>query len=148
MQQFGSHWMDYHEIWYLNILRQYVEKIQANSNVTRIMGTLHEDLCIFIIISRSIIVRIRNFQAKVVEKINTLILCSIPFLPENRADYGIMWKNIVDPDRTQMATRWMGFGCWISKATDTFLEYVTVISFPQQQWLHERSSRLRLYANF
>jgi hypothetical protein len=35
--------MDYREIVYLSILRKYPEKIQTNSNVTGIMGTLHED---------------------------------------------------------------------------------------------------------
>ena len=29
--------------------------------------------------------------------------------------------------------------CWIAKATDTYSEHVIVISFPQQQWLHERA---------
>jgi hypothetical protein len=31
---------------------------------------------------------------------------------------------------------------WITKATDTYSEYVIVISFPLQQWLRERSSIL------
>ena len=30
-------------------------------------------------------------------------------------------------------------------ATDTHSEFVTLIAFPQQQWLQERSSTLRLY---
>ena len=43
------------------------------------------------------------FHTKVVEKIQTHILCSVtsPSLPENRAIYE-MWKNIVQPDRSQM----------------------------------------------
>ena len=28
---------------------------------------------------------------------------------------------------------------WISKATNTHSEYIRLASFPQQQWLHERS---------
>jgi hypothetical protein len=28
MEQIGSHWTDFHEIWYLNIFRKTVEKIQ------------------------------------------------------------------------------------------------------------------------
>jgi len=28
-------------------------------------------------------------------------------------------------------------------ATDTYSEYVILIAFPQQQWLHERPSMLR-----
>jgi hypothetical protein len=30
MQQLGSNWMDFHEIWYLSIIRIYVEKIQVS----------------------------------------------------------------------------------------------------------------------
>ena len=35
------------------------------------------------------------FQTEVVEKIKTYILCSINFFfPENRAVYGVKWKNV------------------------------------------------------
>jgi len=43
MEQFGSQWTDFHEIWYLRILRKSVEKIHVSLNLTRITGTLHED---------------------------------------------------------------------------------------------------------
>ena len=52
---------------------------------------------------------------------------------ENRAAYDIMWKNIVELDRPQMTIRPMRFACWITKATNTHLEYVTLIAFPLQQ---------------
>jgi len=42
------------------------------------------------------------YQAKVVEKIKTHFLCNDFFFFENRAVYGIMWKNILEPDRLQM----------------------------------------------
>ena len=34
---------------------------------------------------------------------------------------------------------------WITKATDTHLDYVVLIAFPRQQWFHERASMLCLY---
>ena len=34
----------------------------------------------------------------------------------------------------------MYIACWISKATNTLLEYVILIDFPLQQLLHKRSS--------
>ena len=37
----------------------------------------------------------------------------------------------------------MRFACWITKATDTHSEYLTLIAFPLQQRLHERASMLR-----
>jgi len=33
--------------------------------------------------------------------------------------------------------------CWMPKATNTPSEYVTLIAFPHQQWLHERAPMLR-----
>jgi hypothetical protein len=32
--------------------------------------------------------------------------------------------------------------CWVTKATDTHSEYVTLIAFPGQQWLQEHTSML------
>jgi hypothetical protein len=37
----------------------------------------------------------------------------------------------------------MRFACWITKATDTYSEYVTLVAFPRQQWLRQRATRLR-----
>jgi hypothetical protein len=63
--------------------------------------------------------------------------------PENGAAYEIMKKNIVEPGRPQMTVWRVRFACWIPKATKTHSEYVTLIPFPLQQWLHERASLLR-----
>ena len=56
-----------------------------------------------------------------------------------------MWKNIVQPDRSEMTIRRMRIACWITKATNTHsvYEYVIIIIFPLQQWLLERASSLR-----
>ena len=45
------------------------------------------------------------FQVEVIEKLETHILCSLTFFPENLAVHEIMWKNIVERGRTQM-TKW------------------------------------------
>jgi len=37
----------------------------------------------------------------------------------------------------------MRIACWMPKATDTHSEYVTIIAYPLQHWLHERASMLR-----
>jgi len=37
--------------------------------------------------------------------------------------------------------------CWILKATNTHLDYVIIIVFPLQQWLHESASILRYTHN-
>jgi hypothetical protein len=37
----------------------------------------------------------------------------------------------------------MRITCWVPKATNTHAEYVILIAFPLQHWLHERGSVLR-----
>jgi hypothetical protein len=54
-----------------------------------------------------------------------------------------MWKSIVQPDRPQITIWRMRIACWVPKATNTHSEYVIIIAFPPQQWLHERSTLLR-----
>ena len=44
-------------------------------------------------------------------------------------------------------TRRMRIACWMSKDKNTPSEYVKLIAFPRQQWLHERASVLR-YTSF
>jgi len=51
--------------------------------------------------------------------------------------------NIVEPGRQQMTVRHMRIACWIPKAADRQSEYVILIAFPLQQWLHERATVLR-----
>jgi len=51
------------------------------------------------------------FQTKVVQKIQTHILCSITFFSENRAVYEMKWENIVEPDWPQMTIWRMRIAC-------------------------------------
>jgi hypothetical protein len=72
------------------------------------------------IISSSVLVKMRNVAPKFVEKIkkNTLIMFN-NFLSENRAIYEIPWKNMVEIGRPQMGVWLMRLACWISKATNS-----------------------------
>ena len=83
------------------------------------------------------------FQTKVVEKIKTHFLCSVTLFSENRAVSEIMWKNVVQSDRPQMTIWRMRIACWITNATDTHSEYVTIIAFPRREWFCERASVIR-----
>jgi hypothetical protein len=65
------------------------------------MGTLHEDLGIFVK-SCSIILTVRNIADKFVEKIKTHVRYLINFF-ENGAAYEMTLKNIVQPDRSHVA---------------------------------------------
>jgi len=52
-------------------------------------------------------------------------------------------KKIVQPSGPQMTIRRILIACWIPKATNTHSQYVILIAFPLQQWLHDRASLLR-----
>jgi len=39
-------------------------------------------------------------------------------------------------------TQHMCIACWITKVTDTHTQYLILIAFPWQQWLHECASML------
>ena len=53
-----------------------------------------------------------------------------------------MWKNIVEPSRSQMKIRRMDITCWIPKATDTSSKYVIPSAFPFQPSLFEGTRML------
>ena len=90
VEQLGSHWTDFHEVWYWNILRKSVQKIQVSLKPERVVATLHEDLCSFMIVSRGITRRMGNVLDKIVEKIRTHILCSVTLFSENPGVYDII----------------------------------------------------------
>jgi hypothetical protein len=77
------------------------------------------------------------------ENQNTHFMLNNIFFFENRAVYGMMWRNIVEPDAQQMTIWRMCFACLLPTATNTHSEYITRFAFPLQQWLHEDASRLR-----
>ena len=123
-------------------------KLKFHLNRTTITGTLHEDRCAFMVISRSVLLRMRNVSDKsCAESRNTYFMFSNFFFPENHAVYEIMWKNVVHSDRPQMGNRIrrMRFACWITKATNTHSQYVILIAFPLQQWSHKHASILPVH---
>jgi hypothetical protein len=66
---------------------------------------------------------------------------------ENRTVYEIMWKTIVQPNRSQVTTRGKRIACWILKATNKHSEYVITIVFPLEQRLYELPSILLLHTH-
>jgi hypothetical protein len=65
-------------------------------------GTLHEDICTFIIISRSVLLKMRDVPDKrCTGNQNTHFYVQTRFT-ENRSGYKMMWKNVVEPDRPHM----------------------------------------------
>jgi hypothetical protein len=78
------------------------------------------------------------FHTKFVQKIKTHFAFNDFFL-ENRAVYDKTGKNTVERGRPQMTTWSKRIGCY--KYTHTGC--VILITFPLQQWLHERAWVLR-----
>ena len=106
-----------------------------------ITGTLHEDQYQFMIISRSVLLIKRNVSDKRCRGIKTHILFSVTFFFKSYVY--IMWKHTVDPDRPQTTVWRMRIACWMTKAADTYLEYVIFVAFLLHQWLHDYASMLR-----
>jgi hypothetical protein len=48
----------------------------------------------------------------------------------------------LEPDRIQVTIWRMRIAYWIPKAINILSEYVTLIAFALQQWLHQRASML------
>jgi hypothetical protein len=94
----------------------------------------------FFIVSRSVLLRTKNVSDKSCrENHNTFMLS---FSLENPAVYEIVWENTVESNRPQITVWRMRIVCWIPKSTNTYSEYVFLITFPLQRWLHERASLL------
>jgi len=65
-----------------------------------------------------------------------------------------LWDNVggvgvgeVQLGRPQLTIWRIRIACWITKAINTHPQYVTLIAFPLQQWLHKRASMLRYTHN-
>ena len=130
--------------WNLIIFRKSVEKIQFSLKSDNNNGTLHEDLCTFMIISRWIIFRMRNVSCKTLEEIKTHILCSVTFVFKSCR----LWDNMEKYGKARQTTddiiiRRMRFTSRITKATNTHSTYVILIALPRQEWLRERVSMVR-----
>jgi hypothetical protein len=54
----------------------------------------------------------------------------------------VMWKNILQPAVNDSIRR-MLFACWITKAANTYSEFLILVCFPSQKWLLERALVLR-----
>jgi hypothetical protein len=79
VEQLGSHCTDFHKISCLNIFPKSLEKIKVSLKSDKNNGTLYEYQHIFMIISHSFLLRMRNVLAIIVEKIKTGMLFSIIF---------------------------------------------------------------------
>jgi hypothetical protein len=102
------------------------------------MGNLHEKRYTFLIISRPILLSMRNISDASCREKSKQTFFSFKSCR--------LWDNCkytVQPGRQHMIIWRMRIGRWIPKATNPHLENVIFIAFLLQQWLHERASVLR-----
>ena len=143
IEKLGCHWTDFHEVWHLSTFRKSVQKIQVSLETTGITGTLHEDQCVFLIIPRSVLPRMRNVSDKSCRVNQNIRLRSITFFSKIVPFYYKSAKMyILEPDRLRLTLWCMRIACWIPTAINTHSEYVILITFLLQQWLHERAAML------
>jgi len=137
MNQLGSLCTDVHEIRYLRIFIKVCREIQVSLKSDKIKRDLTWRKIYILIISRTFRYRMKNVSITFVEKIKTHILRSVIFFPpENRAVYEIMWKKYC---RQYGACKMHAGYVRLQIHSGCFI----LISFPLQQWLHERASILR-----
>jgi len=82
----------------------------------------------------------RNVSDRIVDKSTHFMVRKL--FSQKSYIYEVIWKNIVQPGRTQIVIWRMGIACWIPKATKTHSKYVILIAFPLQQLSHKRASML------
>jgi hypothetical protein len=132
-----------------NLIFEYFSKIcreiKCHENLTRITGTLHEHTCTFMIISRSVPLRVRNVSDKSCRQNQNTHFMFSEFSQKSCR----LWDNVEKHGTARQATdvniiQRMRFACWMTKAADTHSEYVILIAFPRQQWLRERALMLCL----
>jgi len=118
-------------------------KFKFNLNLTIITRTLREDRNKILIISGSVLLRTKYVSDKNCRESRKTYFTFNHFF--TRTVYEIMWKNIVEPGRPQMAMWRMRIACWMPKTTNTRAVCVIIIAFPLQQWLYKRVSILYVH---
>ena len=91
------------------------------------------------------------FQTKVVVKLKTHILCSITLSriscrlrdSVEKLRTARQATNDTNADDSNMLR--IRFACWVTKTTGTYLEYVILVAFLQQNLLRQRTPMLHLY---
>jgi len=119
-------------------------KLEFHWNLTKITNTLHEDVCTFMIISSSLLLRMRNVSDKSCRENRNTHFMSKKLSGKLRR----LWDNfekknsIISKATDDNTTRRMRFTCWIIKARDPHSKWAILSAFPLQEWLRESASIL------
>jgi len=121
----------------LSIFRNSGEKIQVSLKSDKNKEFLQLDQYTFLIISRSVLLRMRNVSDKILENIKALILCLITFIRKS-CHLWYNWGKYCTAGQTTDDITAQERGIWISKATNTHSHNVILIASA----LHKRASML------
>jgi len=116
------------------MLKRYQFSLKSGKNV----GYCTWSQYTFLIISHSFILRMKNVLEKSCREYQNTHFIFSDFFQKSYCLWD-MWKNIAEPDRQHMTIWLMCIAWWIRKATNTHSEYIILIDFPRQRWLHEHS---------
>jgi hypothetical protein len=96
MEKLGTHWTDFHETWYLRVFRKSIEIIQVSSKSEENNGYFTWRPIYIFIISRSVLLRVRNFSDKSCrENQNThFIFINSPHPLPTRRKSCRLWDNV------------------------------------------------------
>jgi len=128
MEKLGSHWTNFYEIWYWNIFRKFVDKIQVSIKSDKNNEYFTWIPMYITVISRWILLKWHCWDKYCRDNQNAHLMFSDFFfvvVVENRAMYETLLK---EPDRPQMAIRRMRIACQITKATNARSECVILIA--------------------
>ena len=135
MEQLGSHWTHFDEILCLRYFSKICRENSSSIKIGQERGYFTWIRYIFLIMSSSVLLRMRNVLDKSCRgNQNTDFVFSTVFSSRKSLR---LWDNVEKyfrAGRAQMT---------IPKGTNTHSEYVILIAFPLQQWLHGRFSVLR-----
>ena len=129
MEKLVFQWTDFHEIWYLLILKNMSRKFKFHYSPTRIKSTYitWRPICICGHISLNSSKNQKCYRKVYGENPITYFLFNVFFFSENRAVLEIMWKGILEPERLHL-TKWrMCIASWMHKTTNKHSAYVTFL---------------------
>ena len=133
--QFGSHWTDFHEIWYFNIFRKSVEKVQVSLKSDMNNEYFKGRPMYILITSRSVLLRMRNVSYKSCRENKDRHFRLSSFFPKHLP----IMRYFVKIQQSRAGHRWqnnMAHALWMS---DNWRYKRTLricnTAFPRQQWL-------------
>jgi hypothetical protein len=133
IEQIGSHWTDFNEIWYLCIFRITVEKLQVSLKSNKKKGYFTwKSVYIFDHISLNCSYNEKCFGQKCRENQATHFVFGNFFRKSYRL-WDNVEKNIAERGRPRMTIWRMCITCWIHEATNIYSQYVRLIAFPLEQ---------------